>query len=225
MTNYIALGCSLTAQEGWVAKLSSSKNLSIRNLAVSAGSNELQIARLRNLIFQNEINNEIVLIWQITGWQREFQVLRPSQDNKKYMNGEPGKGSFDYWNLDNSLDDSDTIALLAGNAYFKSFPLKHTQYAIQHLTSEIWLWSRLVKHIFICTGWAGICNEKGYTKMSTFLNKQSNISLLPAEYSIFDWCKSKNLPLSDDTHPSKESYEQWAESVLWPWISRIDSQD
>ena len=218
MTNYIALGCSLTAQEGWVAKLSSSKNLSIHNLAVSAGSNELQIARLRDLIFQNKINNETILIWQITGWQREFQALKPSQDNKKYTNGEPGQGSFDYWNLENNLTKSSTIALLGNNEYFKSYPLKHTQYAIQQLTSEIWLWSQIVKRIFVCAGWVDICKEKGYIEMSTFLSKQPNITILPPESSILDWCKSQKLLLSDSYHPCKESYEQWAESVLWPWL-------
>ena len=116
------------------------------------------------------------------------------------------------------MTNSSTIALLGNNEYFKSYPLKHTHYAIQQLTSEIWLWSQIVKRIFVCAGWVDICKEKGYTEMSTFLSKQPNITMLPPESSILDWCKSQKLPLSDSYHPCKESYEQWAESVLWPWL-------
>lgn len=209
---YISLGCSLTAQTGYIKFLIREYGLDITNLAVSAGSNQLQQHRLNNLYVKNQINLNTILLWQITFPLRSHALI----DYDEFAETNSSSEFFDNIRENVELFQSSHYALLTHNPYFQKIHVaSNYNENLQNLTIDIMHWSFLCKKIIVYLGW-DFMEKKVYKTFLNFLKRRPNILVLPQESNIVDWCKNNNLEFSDDLHPTEESYIQWAKSNLIP---------
>jgi hypothetical protein len=203
---FIALGCSLTAQPGYIDFLKNEYNLNITNLAVGAGSNLLQQHRLNNLYVRNEIDSNSVLLWQITFPKRNHLLV---DDKTHYLK------KHQYINEKVELFNLPCYALLTHNSYFE--PHQYSPNYDENLqTLAVMIhWSFMCKQIIVYLGW-DFMDDNVYNIFSNFISKRSNILMLPNESNIVGWCKKQQLEFTDDLHPCKESYIEWAKHNLIP---------
>jgi hypothetical protein len=213
MKNYVALGCSLTAQDGFINYINQTYNFNIENLAVSAGTNWLQIHRLNNLLINNQIGAESTLLWQITSPLRNFKLL-PAVP-RQFKNGIPFDGIFDWHPEKINLYGVEHTALLSNNNYFQTKD-ENFYYNMQTLICDIYKWSKIVKKIIVYLGWSSIIPNGDFDKTFFLLNNLENVEILPAELSICDWCKDQLLEFGDCMHPVTESYVSWGKEILVP---------
>jgi hypothetical protein len=215
MKKHIALGDSLTAQDGYVKYLEETYGLDILNLAVGAGSNYLQCHRLRNCLFTGEVGAETTLIWQIGPLQRYHEV-KDKFKVEKYCKGDISIGAFNWLPVELNLVNKSKVALLAHNDYFNSADILDFENSFQDLVSEIFLWSNLVKRIILLPGWTVSINDSAWTLVQDFLKQKSNIEFVDSRDGIVDWCLLNRVPFADPGHPTKEGYVLWCKDVLVP---------
>jgi hypothetical protein len=213
MKNYIALGCSLTAQDGFINYINQNYSFNIENLAVSAGSNLLQMHRLNNLLINNQIGTDSTLLWQITSPGRSFTLL-PKVESQ-FKNGIPFNGIFDWYLEKINLYGVENIGLLSNNNYFQNKDV-NPLYNMQNLICDIYKWSKIVKKIIVYLGWSSIIPTYQLEKTFFLLRNLKNVEILPVELSICDWCNAQSLPFDNGYHPTNESYIAWAKKVLVP---------
>jgi hypothetical protein len=216
MKNYIALGCSLTAQDGFINYINQTYNFDIENLAVSAGSNWLQIHRLNNLLIDNQVGADSTLLWQITSPHRSFEILPVVP--RQFKNGIPFEGIFDWHSEKINLYGVEHTALLCNNNYFQKKDINF-HYNMQTLICDIYKWSKIVKKIIVYLGWSSMIPAHQFDKTFFLLNKLKNVKILPAELSICDWCKNRSLTFNGH-HPTNESYVAWGKEILVPVLLR-----
>lgn len=213
---YISLGCSLTEQPGYVNHFNQTYNLDILNLAVSAGSNQLQSVRLKNCIFNNEIDQDTTLVWQITA--PRSHAVGDKKETVPMCTGEPFVGMYDWIPQAFDLFDKTEVALLSNNDYFRPGIKPNPAEIYQNLTADIYQWSFIVKEIIVYLGWSIFVDEIVQNKMYNFLKTRPNIKVIPRNQSIIDWCKHHNLKFFDQFHPSTSSYVAWGDQILLPYL-------
>ena len=218
MYNYFALGCSLTQQDGFVNYFNIKYNLNIENLAVGAGSNQLQMHKMNNLLLQEKINSDTILLWQVTSADRPFDLFHAYDVTYKQNCKYTGYVSFIEEHCE--LTRNKYTATLCNNYLYEEQKiynlLKNNDYNFQNLICDIYKFSLLVKHIILFLGWKEVSSVSAIRNGFNFLNSTSNITCIDTDKSIVDWCKSKELDFWDDYHPKKNSYEKWAVEVLEP---------
>ncbi len=217
MQQIISLGCSLTAQSGYINYLNRTHDLNIKNLAVSAGSNELQSFRLNNLLVENQVERDAVLLWQITTPYRSLQTFSAEDSEPHNSNcGDPAAGViFDCFYEKTGLYNDQSLLLLCNHKYFDNY-LPNVSYNFHMTACDIFKWSFLVKHIIVYLGWSWLDCDDNVNKSLDFLKTVENITVIPKENSILDVCKNNNWSLKDDFHPTEESYINWGKQVLEP---------
>ena len=82
----ITLGCSLTHHAGWASTLQKSLDVPLINLSMSSGSNQLQQWRYQELVLRNEITSNDLIVWQITGAERQFLRIKSKSANVEALN-------------------------------------------------------------------------------------------------------------------------------------------
>lgn len=217
MEKNIALGCSLTAQDGYVNDLKSNYGFDILNLAVSAGSNQLQELRLQNCLIEGLVSFDTTLIWQLTNPTRYFEIVSPV-DKSIPLNGVPFSGSFDWIPDELSLFNTKTKVLLTNNKHFSNYRIPDMHGNLQNTIVNIYKWSFLVNRIVVFYGWNFGITDVNEEQIKRFLQTRPNIQVLPLEDSILDWCKNKNLALADSNHPMEDSYREWGRQILLPYL-------
>lgn len=224
MEEIVALGCSLTAQSGYVKHLNRQYNLGIKNLAVSAGSNELQNFRLNNMLVTDQIGRDTILLWQITSPWRSFKSI-PQRYSKSYENklGNPNSdGSYDCFYEKIGLFDERSLILLCNHKYFDDF-YQNPAYNLHMTICDIVKWSFLVKNVIVYLGWSFLDGSNSIDKSLELLSKYENIKVIPKQNSILDVCADNGWALYDDFHPTEESYIKWSNLILEPILfSMID---
>jgi hypothetical protein len=215
MKKYVALGCSLTAQDGFVNYINQTYNLEIENLAVSAGSNLLQMHRLNNFLIDNQVGKNTTLLWQITSPHRGFEILPMVQE--QFKNGIPYSEFFDWIPEKVNFYKLEHVALLCNNDYVQNLN-SNPYYNMQTLMCDIYKWSNIVERIIVYFGWNSMLPLNQLQKSFDFIHKLKNVEVLNLESSIVDWCLNKKLQFDSSSHPTKDSYIQWGKEVLVPVI-------
>lgn len=213
MKPYVSLGCSLTAQSGYVNYIKKAYNLEIENLSVSAGSNFLQIHKLNNLLIDKQVGNDTTLLWQITSPARQFEIHPRAP--RQFKNGIPYVGIFDWVPEPVNLFKSDHTVFLCNNSYYDN-KTTNLDYNMQSLLCDIYKWSKIVKRIIVYFGWSSMLPTTHIVMSMNFLNDLPNVCCLNLESSIVDWCRQNKLSFDDSEHPTEESYIRWAQQVLVP---------
>jgi len=201
MHNIIALGCSLTRQDGYIKYFNEEYSLNIKNYAVSGGSNQLQCHKLNNAYINGDLDESTILIWQITSPSRAHALTTNTNGNQ----GNPeGNNKFNYVPEKVSLFNKKRYALLHQHPCIYKMTLDDYHENLQNLIIEITHWSYVVKKIIVHFGWTFFEVEE-WRKIHSWFSQRENILLIPKENCICDWVIMRRLPLADDFHPTEES--------------------
>lgn len=209
MAKIIILGCSLSAQQGYATYLQDQGH-EITNLAQPASSNDLQQFLLGECFLQGRVNKELTIVWQITGLHRKSLVSE--QFDPSFCHGIPGEGIYDWTPINVSMTGENRIWLLSNN---DMTPKYHTDESVilQNLAIDIYRWSLLVGKIVVVMGWKNIAEKRSAELFLVWL-KSKNITSVPLENSILDWCRETGQQFSDDKHPAKSGYINWCKHNL-----------
>ena len=227
---FIALGCSLTAVVGWTRYFSQDLKLDLVDLSEGSSSNLSQIIKLKNyLLTANMLDklDNIVLLWQITSPGRSTCVIEKSFDSKSYQNSYPFPGHEDvrdFFTYNLKFNKKEVIGLLSHNPFFNDphMRLHSLDAQFEQVMFDIVLLSKLVKHTVIWYGWKDLDHKDRLKDINSFLTQQNNMTLVPMEHSIVDWCRDNKLEFFDDgEHPKSKSSIQWGKQILLPVLQKI----
>ena len=79
MRKLFTLGCSLTYPYGWKDLLAEIMGCEVVNSAMYAGSNDMQVRRMHNLIVNQQVSEDDIIIWQVTGQMRHSYCIAPDK--------------------------------------------------------------------------------------------------------------------------------------------------
>jgi hypothetical protein len=217
----IFLGCSITSDEGYVNYFNTKYNINALNLAVGAGSNQLQSYRLNNLLVKKEIGVGTTLFWQITNPLRQFD-LYPAVSGQVHAVGKPYHAPFNWTPEVLQPFNEESIAFLCNAEHLHVLP-DNSKFNLQTLVCDIYKWSKLVDEIVVYLGWSFFEEPEIIDQALAVLDDCPNVLVLPREHSVLDYCQNKKWELRDDMHPTRESYIRWAQEVLEPiLITKLD---
>lgn len=215
MSEIIVLGCSLSAQLGYANYIAEKYQRPVHNLSVSAGSNELQQFRLSNLYLDNKVNQESIILWQVTAPTRKF-MFSPYGDDTRSCNGTPFWGKYDWIPQDVALVREKSVVWINHHERVMDLPNHLTPAAaLQMLAVDIFQWSLLVKKVFVTMGWKDLADPDTLDRFIGFLTSK-NIEVLPLDQCIVDWCRDKRQRFSDESHPDEKGYINWFRHNLEP---------
>ena len=227
MVNHlISLGCSLTHQIGWANRVANTLNIPLTNLAVSAGSNQIQQKRIQEYILRKGITENDLVIWQITSTNRKYSRERLSQRwqntlQKELTDSDEVKRDPSYRftftkSFPNLLDNTERIDFLCTSPYASS------QFDEANILEEMLFHFVTLKkytpHLIVVLGWEQVITDQYRNKFKELL-KENNIDFID-EY-ICEWCAVHNLPFDGTLHPAQSSYQEYALNVLIPRIKEL----
>ena len=79
MPKLFTLGCSITYPYGWKDVLADIIDYELVNSAMYASSNNLQVRRMHSLIANNQVSEDDIIIWQVTGQMRHSYCFPPEE--------------------------------------------------------------------------------------------------------------------------------------------------
>lgn len=221
MKRLITLGCSLTHQFGWAEHVSKETGLPLLNLAVSSGSNPLQISKMQRMILKGEITSEDLIIWQITSVDRPMVSAKANESNLSIFSNQP-PGSFIITEETNIFDDLQRIQFLSHSPLTLTLHRQmHNKIDNEQKLEDILFILKITKmfspNLLVLFGWETVLPEKHINIFKNYL-KQFDIDCIDDD--IVHWCKSNKLSFngSNMTHPSDSSYRAFADALILPKI-------
>jgi hypothetical protein len=221
----ITLGCSLTHINGWKEELALLLNCKLLNLAESAGSNGLQIYRLHEFLLSGQLNNNDIIVWQVTSDARIPMRLPGTVRNLNLVN----KIQLEQFNhiknyhyvatSRNTLDSATRIDLLCNSPLVDRRALTEfdTAQSLETLLANIILLSRAHKRMLVFLGWDRAISPN-YKDVFVSRLKQHNVCYLDSTY--VEWARENKLSFMDAHHPSEETSKLFA-SVLLPKLTEF----
>ena len=223
MTKLFTLGCSLTYNMGWKEYLSEFHDLELVNSAMFAGSNDLQVRRIHSYIVNNQINQEDIIIWQITGQLRHsFSVNCDEEWNFKLENVEKEDADARYY-IDapkNYFSEQVHKDVLSCHPLIKDAS-EYFDYnaSLEELISTIILLNTKYR-VLVIVGWEGALRED-CDNLYKF-NQLLKFHQIPHLNEPFvSWAIRKKLPLAEDLHPTMETSEIYGKTVLYPKLKEL----
>ena len=210
----ITLGCSLTAFEGVKEELARLINADLLNLAYPAGSNQLQINRLHEMVIDNQIDREDVVYWQITSIDRKYDRLPMSRfaEVSKIQQEQFADGYHHYvCGRENIFDKKSRIDLL-NNTPIETKKIDIYQ-DLQMLLATIIMLSRMAPKTIIVIGWNNLMPVHHLTMFKNYLTDH-HINFIDQSY--LEYAVDRRLLMLDDMHPSKEAGQEYAKKVVHP---------
>ena len=224
INNIITLGCSLTHQHGWAEYIAQSLKLPLINLSQAAGSNQIQMKKIQEYIFANNITNKDLIIWQITGTERRHkrekmtnelaleidkQSERQKRDTKFYptIMADPFTNIFDQTQRVDFLCQNDDATAMLDEEQF-----------LEDLLFYILAIKKFTPNLIIFFGWNKSLPYKHFSKFKNIL-KDNNVSVI--EEAITDWCLKNKLNFKPCLHPSIGASYQYAKENILPAIEKM----
>ena len=220
MSKLVTLGCSLTSQCGVKEHLSKLLNLENLDLSYPAGSNQLQVKRLFELFLNNQIEKDDIVCWQITGVYRNYVCLQlDSQqqvDNIQKTNFKNSYHHYTYSKNKNIFDLKNRIEILCNSPLVEN--TFDTDDKLQNLLGTIILLKQYCKNVIVVFGWKEVMTTAQEKVFKKLLNDY-NIDFVD-EYFL-EFSKDRNMPMTDDMHPSLEAGILYAEEVIYKKIKNL----
>lgn len=213
------MGCSVTHLPEVKEKLASLLNIKLLNLSQSAGSNELQINKLHELLIDNGIDKDDIIYWQITSSIRLSDRVQKNKANEvikiqqQKFNGPESRFYHCSFSKKNVFDDSHRIDLLCNSPMIDEESTIDVNQRLQTLLATIILLSKFIPKLLIVFGWKNIMTSSQYRIFKKYLT-QFNIQYVDefyVEYAILN-----KLEMQDDLHPAESAGAKFAEDVIYP---------
>lgn len=205
----ITLGCSLTHHAGWATTLQKRLDIPLINLSMSSGSNQLQQWRYQELVLRNEITSNDLIVWQITGAERQFLRTKSNAVNAKTLNDTVRVSK-------NIFDKGDRLDYLSHTAPAEPPQNTDPEQLLENLLFYIISAKMRSPNTFVLYGWKD-CIEKRYRPTFEKQLDQNNIKLV--EHPIVEWCRKNKLEFKPDgNHPENSAYQQYVDKCLLPTL-------
>jgi ABC-type uncharacterized transport system fused permease/ATPase subunit len=222
----ISLGCSLTHQIGWADQVASTLEIPLINLAVSAGSNQIQQKRIQEFILRNGISNHDLVVWQITGTSRHYNRerltfkwrhnLKKELTDSDEIKRDPSYHFTFTRSSQNLIDFEERIDFLCTSPY----AIGNIDEAdlLEDILFHLVTIKKYTPYLLVVLGWEQAITNQNRNKFIKLL-KEYHIDCVD-EY-ICEWCANQNLPFDGTLHPSHNSYQEYALNVLIPKIREL----
>lgn len=231
----ITLGCSLTYEynePSWSTHLSNLLNIPVTNLSVSAGSNQLQIQRIKKTILNNRIDDKTLVVWQITSCNRVYARVKNNERNISLLKEEgktTGHETFVYSDK-NIFDGKARIDLVCNSPY--AFEICNAGLNFDgvdsiNLMEEILFFLQIIKkitpYVVVFFGWEKVMAEDYSVKLlEAFKIKLDEYGIFYADEPFVEWCRENSQNFHpDNQHPTFESGRNYAELVILPIIKKF----
>lgn len=216
----ITLGCSLTHHPGVKDELANLTNTDLLNLAHSAGSNQLQVARLHETMLDKKISSTDIVYWQITGVDRKYARLQMDQFREvdKIQQEQFTEPFHHYVCTSKNIFDSKNRIDLLSNTPFEINDIDVNQ-ELQQLLVTIIMLSYVTPKIIIVFGWKNIMSPQQLHIFKNYLNR-FNISYIDQEY--LEYAVTNKLEMCDDMHPAQSAGQQYAKEIVYPKLKSLN---
>lgn len=228
MPKLITFGCSLSHPYGWKDLLAEDIGFDVHSSAMIASSNNLQVKRAHSLIVNDVIEDNDIIIWQVTGFERSSFSFAPEQSWKDHLdnferNPDPLWAECPYYadSPVNYFDGLTHIDVLSNHpAIKKSAWYYDPTQALEELLSMLILLNRSYK-VLVFVGWPGALQEH----WNTFMQSLQKHQIPHMSKAMTDWILDSGFELDweDPTgaHPTMESSEEYAKGALYPKLQEL----
>lgn len=214
--NLVGLGCSLTEHSNWFWHLSKITKWPGPNLGVSSSSNLLQVNRFHDAVLNKKLNSDSLIIWQITGIDRQTKRLTDVNNNIKtpfkrhYINSEP-----------NIFDNKMRYDLLSHSPLIsKKDSLNNCGLQDLQTTLATILMASKTYPLLVFVGWKdALTDSTGKNYLSELFSFFDKHSIHYIDDCYVEWTRNNNLPFWEDGwHPSEQAGIAFAENILHPAV-------
>jgi hypothetical protein len=217
-SNLLTLGCSFTYQDGWANYIQKNSEYNVINLSIGAGSNSTQIQRFNDFILANP-NIKFDAIWQITYLTRFNMRLPPNHPDvlaKAYLPAvDKGFIYADKSPFANYFDKQKHIDILNSDYTNKYAQLLNVNNELGSLMASLLLLKKLSQKCLIFFGDEIFSDSSIKESIERFLMAYQ-INFISADDSLLGWAKKNNLSFHPDGHPTRETYQQYAQNIILP---------
>lgn len=224
MPRLFTLGCSVTSYSGKKERLSSLLNLELINVSQKAGSNQLQIKRLIELIINGILKKDDIIYWQITADTRNYVRMRKSSKNmlekiqKRYFDLSKNFRHYVISEFNNLFDQEERYDVLMNSPLAKQGQFDVYD-ELQTLLGTLILLKSYCPKILVSFGWKNVLLENNMIIFKNILTMH-NIDFVE-EYFV-EFSKENNLEMLDDMHPAPEAGKKYAEDILFKKIKQLN---
>lgn len=222
MPRLFTFGCSVTQFPGKKEHLASLLNLELVNLSHPAGSNQLQVKRLIELIVNNELKNDDIIYWQITADTRNFMRLKGSSKEQlvKIQETQMRQGLHHYITskFNNLFDNEERYDLLMISPIIERQDFD-VQDELQTLLGTLILLKSYCPKLLVSFGWKRVIqiNHMPIFKKALATHKIDFIE----EYFV-EFSRENNLEMLDNMHPGPEAGQRFAEDIIFKKIKELN---
>ena len=213
----------MTYNLGWKDLLCEKYGWELVNSAMFAGSNDLSVRRIHSHIVNNQIKQDDIIIWQITGQLRHsFSIncgpgdlarlddIDTEDDDARYYIDAPRN----YFSRQIHKDVLSNHPLTRQASHYFDFNA-----SLEELLSTIILLNNTYR-ILVIVGWDGALREDG-DNLYKFMSKLSANDVPHLNESHVSWAIRNKHPLANDLHPMMDTSELYGDLVLYPELERL----
>ena len=191
----IILGDDISVSPSWASHLSSRLDCELINLAISNSSCEDQIFSMQDFLFENDIDFEDIIVWQLSSlYNKESHIGTTLNDA-----------------LDNPSKYYDYIINKRKNLQISISMSEDTQ--LSEIISLLITLRKWTDRIFIFRGFKEIISQD---KIKSFANKLTESRIQFISDTPIDWCYENNLFFNTNGSPSYESQIKFCDKKIIP---------
>jgi hypothetical protein len=215
----VTLGCSLTSGRDYFSRsLSKILKLDLLDLAVSGGSNPIQIHNLQGHLIDGDINSDDLIYWQVTSMFRKHDRLSLIKYAKEVADAQQHVEWVHYHeSKKNVFDNIPRFELLCFSPMLKdiTYELPKVYDDLQELLATMILLKAKCPKMIVTFGWEKVlhCTGGELNRFKGLLTQHSidYIDTCYLEYSVHN-----KLEFSDATHPAESAGKQYIQEIVYP---------
>lgn len=229
MSKILVFGCSLSADGhlmSWSNRIQEhynilGKNIEIKNFAIPASSNFLQIKRFQEFLVNSNIGEDDIVIWQVTGCERGFRRIsnRVEKDFPEEFSSLVRKKSMFFDGCINYFDKKRRIDLLCHHPECVGSHIDEEE-VLQELLFTLKVAKQFTKKVLVFVGWDEAFPSNMHSKIFTKFLKDHNIEIIE-ESLMAHTVKNKFPVLPDGIHPGEEGYISYADTNIIPLLDKL----
>jgi hypothetical protein len=228
MNKFIVFGCSLSAAghlKTWSDRVGEVINIDthrydLLNYAVPASSNALQIKRFQEFLVNNDVSEDDIIMWQVTGSERGHRRIsnRFEKDLPKEIKKLLSVKNTYYTGAINFLDQKPRIDLLCHHPNCVGSHIDEEE-VLQELLFCFKIARKFTRKILVFVGWDEALPFEHSKKFTKFL-EDNNIEFI--EESLLSYTRRNKLTvLPDGAHPGEDAYISYADNKIIPLIKDL----
>lgn len=227
MSRLIGFGCSISITHGWVESSAEELGITPINLSLASGSNQVQAKRFQEIVLDNNIQQDDIIVWQLTTFIRRFLRLKFDERNKKILKHDRKLNKWPSYEIgihSNIFDNMSRVDVLSHSSLLQyknvfALSLNDEEQILEDILFTLISAKFFAPNILVFRGWDDVMESVYWSKFKQELHKR-NINT--SDVSLVEWCRENNLSFKEDgSHPSEEASKLFGKLVITPMIKKI----